>query len=59
MTAEHEARIAALEARLTITEAALANLLDALRAEGGDDEPPAEDMEGNPLPRPHHGDRTL
>lgn len=60
MTADHEARIAALEARQTVTEAALAGLIDMLRAEAvDDDDAPAEDMEGNPLPRPRVGETTL
>lgn len=60
MATEHEARIKALEARLTVAEEALAGLIDMLRAESADeDDAPAEDMEGNPLPRHRSGETTL
>lgn len=52
MTTEHDARIKALEARLTVAEEALASVINMLRDEAMDEDAPAEDMEGNPLPRP-------
>lgn len=55
MTIEHEARIKALEARLTIAEEALASVISILRDEAEDGDEPAEDMEGNPLPRARAG----
>ena len=59
MTTEHEARIKALESRLTVAEEALAGVINMLRDEAMDDDAPAEDMEGNPLPRPRAGEATL
>ena len=50
MTTEHEARIKALEARLTVVEEALASVINMLRDEDMDDDAPAEDMEGIRLP---------
>lgn len=59
MTTEHEARIKALEARLTVAEEALAGVINMLRDEAMDDDAPAEDMEGNPLPRTGAGEATF
>lgn len=59
MTIEHEARIKALEARLTVAEEALASVISMLRDEAMDEDSPAEDMEGNPLPRPRAGESML
>ena len=47
-------RIAALENRVRILEALLANLMDSL-VEDDDGAPPAEDMEGNPIPKTETG----
>lgn len=59
MTTEHEARIKALEARLTVAEEALASVISMLRDEAMDDDAHAEDMDGNPLPRLRAGEATL
>lgn len=60
MTTEHEARIKALEARLAVAEEALASVINMLRDESMDeDDVPAEDMEGNPLPRRRASEATL
>lgn len=59
MTTEHEARIKALEARLTVAEEALAGVINMLRDEAMDEDAPAEDMEGNPLPRTRAWEATL
>lgn len=59
MTTDHEARIKALEARLTVAEEALASVINMLRDEAMDEDAPAEDMEGNSLPRRQAGELTL
>jgi len=59
MTTEHEARIKALESRLAVAEEALASVISMLRDEAMDEDAPAEDMEGNPLPRARAGESTL
>ena len=59
MTTEHEARIKALESRLAVAEEALASVISMLRDEAEDGDEPAEDMEGNSLPRTRAGETTL
>jgi hypothetical protein len=46
-------RIAALENRVRILEALIASLLDS--GEDDDDAPPAEDLDGNAIPRAESG----